>query len=86
MAFDPSQYDRLTAAARANARLEDFEEEGRKHGMLPRNPKRGLTWWLGWLFIAAVLLGFVYWFAAGWNSAPPTGDDFGLSLVWLVKR
>lgn len=61
MAFDPSQYDRMTAAARAHSRLEEFEEEGRKHGMLPRGSKRGVMWWLGWVFIAAVMIGLAYW-------------------------
>jgi hypothetical protein len=61
MAFDPSQYDRMTAAARAHARLEEFENEGRKHALLPRRLRRGFAWWLGWIFVAAVFLGLVYW-------------------------
>jgi hypothetical protein len=61
MSFDRSEHERLTATGRAHARLMEYEEVGRKHGMLPRRHRRGVTWWLGWLFIAAVMLGLGYW-------------------------
>lgn len=61
MAFDPSQYDRLTAASRAHARLEEFEQTARKHALLPRGMRRSAGWWLGWAFIAAVMIGLAYW-------------------------
>ena len=65
MVFDSHQVERLTAAARAQAKLEALEMEAQKHAMLPRRTGRGgIRRWLGWLFIAAVLVWVVYWFAS----------------------
>jgi hypothetical protein len=61
MAFDPNQIDRLTAAGRAQAKLDEFESEAKKHAMYQRvqgapRPRR----WLVWLTVGAIVLGVAY--------------------------
>jgi len=59
--FDPNNpVRRLQAAWRAEAREEENEAERAR--LMRQSPSRGnkLTRWLGWLFIAAMVIGLAY--------------------------